>query len=99
METGSRCGEKAWSGSNAVPTDRERTSQPPRVWHEVPVDDTPDYNEVITWRDLDDEAEDRPTTTNLAAVPEKMESLVKEACTKRLVNSACLQTRNVFPLP
>ena len=65
VETGSRCGEKARSGSNAVPTDRERTSQPPRVWHEVPVDDTPNYNEVITWRDSDDEAEDCPTTTNL----------------------------------
>ena len=99
VETGSRCGEEARSGSNAVPTGRERTSQPPRVWHEVPVDDTPDYNEVITWRDSDDEAEDCPTTSNLAAVSEKMESLVKEACTKRLINSSRLQTRNVFPLP
>ena len=59
VETGSRCGEKAQSGSNAVPTNRERTSQPSRVWHEVPADDTPDYNKVITWRDSDDEAEDR----------------------------------------
>ena len=99
METGSRCGEEARSGSNAVPSGRERTSQPPRIWHEVPVDDTPNYNEVITWRDSNDEAEDRPTTSNLAAVSEKTESLVKEACTKRLINSARLQTRNVFPLP
>ena len=54
---------------------------------------------MITWRDSDDEAEDRPTTSNLAAVSEKTKSLVKEACTKRLINSARLQTRNVFPLP
>ena len=31
--------------------------------------------------------------------PKRHESLVKEACTKRLINSAHLQTRNVFPLP
>ena len=49
VETSSRCGENAQSGSNAVSTDRERTSQPPRVWHEVPIDDTRDYNELITW--------------------------------------------------
>ena len=35
----------------ALMLDRERTLQPPRVWHEVPIDDTLDYNEVITWGD------------------------------------------------
>ena len=99
METGSQCGEKSQSGSNTVSTDRDRTLQPPRIWREVPIDDTPDYNTVITWGDSDDEAGDCPTNTNLAAVSKKTESLVKKACTKRLINSACLQTRNVSPLP
>ena len=72
--TSFRCGETAQSGSNAVSTDRERTLQPPRIWHEVPIDDTLDYNEVITWGDSDKEAGDRPTTTNLATVSEKTES-------------------------
>ena len=39
----------------------------------------------MTWRDSD--KEECPTTTNLAVVSEEMESLVKEACTKRLPNS------------
>ena len=30
----------------------------PRVWHEIPIDDTLDYNEVITWGDSDEEAGD-----------------------------------------
>ena len=53
----------------------------------------PNYNEL-----LDSDEEERPTT-NLMAVSEETESLVKEACTKRLLNSGCLQTRNAFPLP
>ena len=57
----------------------------------------PNYNETLTWGDSDEE--ERPTTTNLAAVSEETESSVKEACTKRLPNSARLQTRNAFPLP
>ena len=47
----------------------------------------------------DSDNEERPISSNLAAVSESTESLVKEACTKRLPNSARLQTRNAFPLP
>ena len=94
--TSSRSEERTQSGSNAMPTVRERTSLLPRAWDKAPVDEIPDYHELLTWGDLDEE--DRPTTTSLAAVSEKTESLVKEACTKGLLNSARLQTRNIFPL-
>ena len=76
---------------------RERTLLLPRAWDEAPVGKTPDYNELLTWGDSDEK--EHPTTTNLAAVSEKTESLFKEACTKRLLNSARLQIRNVFTLP
>ena len=82
---------------NTTPRDNERNSGPSRAWDEIPVDETPDYNELFAWRDLDNE--ERPISSNLAAVSESTESLVKEACTKRLPNGARLQTRNAFPLP
>ena len=90
----------SWSGdvrSKATPRDSERNSGPCRAWDEIPVDETPNYNELFAWRDSDNE--ECPISSNLAAVSESTESLVKEACTKRLPNSARLQTRNAFLLP
>ena len=96
--TTSRSGEVTQSRSNAALMDRGRSSGLARDWDEVPVDETPDYNELLTWGDPDDE--ERPTTSsNLVAVSESTELLIKEACTKKLPNSARLQTRNAFPLP
>ena len=46
--TSSRSGERTQSGSNAVPTVRERTLLLPRAWDKAPVDETPDYNELLT---------------------------------------------------
>ena len=83
--------------SNTTPRDNERNSGPSRAWDEIPVDETPDYNELFAWGDSDNE--EHPISSNLAAVSESTESLVKEACTKRLPNGARLQTRNAFPLP
>ena len=92
--TSSRSGEIR---SNAVPRDSERISGVSRAWDEVPVEETPDYNELLAWGDSDNK--ERPISSNLAAVSESTKSLVKEVCTKRLPNSTCLQTRNAFPLP
>ena len=83
--------------SNATPRDGERNSGPSRAWDEIPVEETPDYSELLAWGDSDNE--ERPISSNLAAVSESTESLVKEACIKRLPNNARLQTRNAFPLP
>ena len=83
--------------SNATPQDSERNSGPSRAWDKIPVDETPDYNELFAWGDSDNE--ECPISSNLAAVSESTASLVKEACTKRLPNGARLQTRNAFPLP
>ena len=35
--------------SNATPRDGERNSGPSRAWDEIPVDETPDYNELLAW--------------------------------------------------
>ena len=42
----------SWSGdirSNATPRDGERNSGPSRAWDEIPVEETPDYNELLAW--------------------------------------------------
>ena len=37
------------SGLNVVPMDRGRKMQLPRAWDDISVDDTSDYNELLTW--------------------------------------------------
>ena len=55
--------------------DRYRNSGLSRAWDEVP---TPDYNELLTWGELDNE--EHLISSDLAMVSESTESLVKEAC-------------------
>ena len=77
----------------AIPTNIARTRQKARDQETFP--EAPNYSGHLTWMDLDEE--EHSTTTNLVAVSEEMESLVKEACTKRLLNSTCIQIRNFVP--
>ena len=85
-------GERTQSSLITIPTDIARARQIPRDWESIP--ESPNYSGLLTWMDLDEEK--HSTTTNLVAVSEERESLVKEACTKRLLNSTCLQIRNAF---
>ena len=46
VATSSRSGDIR---SNATPRDSERNSGPSRAWDEIPVEETPDYNELFAW--------------------------------------------------
>ena len=86
-------GDRTHSSLIAIPTNIARTRQKARDWESFP--EAPNYSVHLTWMDLDEE--EHSTTTNLVAVSKEMESLVKEACTKRLLNSTCIQIRNFVP--
>ena len=87
-------GERTQSGSNSMQTDSAMTRQIPRDWEAVPK--ALNYNELMIW---DSDKEEYTIFINLATVSGYTESLIKEAWTKILPISACLQTRNAFPLP
>lgn len=89
----SRSGERTQGGSGDMPEGNRASRRTPRDWEDIP--DVPNFEEPLHW---DSDEGERPAT-RLLTVSEETESLLKEACTKRLLNSARLQTRNTFQLP
>ena len=80
-------GEKLYLTSpNTWPEVRNLDHSMPFLWAVRPVDETPDYNEVVTWPD--DEEEAGGNSSKLFAVSENTGNLLKDAFLKGLANSS-----------
>ena len=84
--------------SRSPPRQRHKQSKARQTWADwmSADEDEMDYGREQTWQDSDDESHSQ---SKLVSVSEKTKSLLAEKCSRRVINTACLEVRKPYPLP